>query len=309
METLKRRGVKASNLLVAGHAVIDEVLDSPNHESRQSLGGALCYSCVCLKSLGHEADVVTHVGKDFPVKFRRFLRQFANVDIDEWYVNNSPTTRYLIDRREEERRLWLRAKCNDITKDDFRLAMDRLRSNSPKGLIVNPVAGEISLDLLKTVSKEFDHVFVDSQGFTRRFHRTTREVSMKDGLDISRLDGVDALKADMDELFAWTGSNNEKRAVKELSRFVQNVIVTSGSGLVELYVNGISTYRMKPLEVVVRDTTGAGDILVATLAAEYLAGKSMKDALRFAVIASSLAVQRVGIRKAILSRDAICKKL
>jgi ribokinase len=132
---------------------------------------------------------------------------------------------------------------------------------------------------------------------------------MKSGLNISSLAGVDTLKADEDELFAWTGKENTQDAISQLSTFVGNIIVTSDGGIVELYRNGELSYKTKPLEVKVKDTTGAGDIMLAALTARLLETNSMREALKFATVASSLSVQNVGIRKAILSRSRIMKEL
>ena len=67
--------------------------------------------------------------------------------------------------------------------------------------MLNRVAGEIFLSLLERISKEFDQVFIDSQGFVRRFNKKTGEVGMRTGLDISALAGVDVLKTDTRGVF------------------------------------------------------------------------------------------------------------
>lgn len=308
---MERRGTKAaSSLFVAGHVVIDEIIDTPlQRVPRQELGGALCYSALCLKSLGYETEIVTRVGADFPRAYSKFLISEANVDIDEWRVNNVNSTKYRIDRSGDERRLWLASKCSDLTFNDFKRALNETSRDLPKALILNPVAGEVSLKLLESVSKEFELVFVDSQGFTRKFDEKTGEVSKKSGLDISSLVGVDALKADAGELYSWTGSKNKEDAINQLSTFVGNVIFTSGRGTVELYGKGKLRGRTKPLEVKVKDNTGAGDILLAAYAARFLETNNTLDALEFGTAASSLAVQEIGIKKAILSRSKIMKEL
>ena len=296
----------ASSVFIAGHAVVDEIIDAPLQKiPRLELGGALCYSALVLKSLGYETEIVTRVGEDFPRKYSRFLLSDAGIDIEEWRTKNQRTTRYRIDRSGMEKRLWLLSKCSDLTFSDFKRAFDDVSQSLPKILILNPVAGEISMQLLKRVSKEFEHVFLDSQGFTRTFEEKTGLVSMKTGLDISSLAGVDFLKAGVDELFAWTGINDKQRAIVQLSTFVDNLIITSGGSGVELYKQGILSFRSTPLKVDVKDTTGAGDIMLASFAGHFLETNSLKESLEFATAASSLALEKIGIRKAILTRGRI----
>ena len=307
---MDRRDTRAaSSLFIAGHAVIDEIIDSESqHLPRKELGGALCYSALCLKSLGYETEIVTRVGGDFPREYCRYLLSEAGIDIEEWRIKDAKSTSYRIDLSGEERRLWLVSRCNDLTFGDFKRAFDEVSRELPKVLILNPVAGEVSLKLLKRVSKEFERVFVDSQGFTRLFDEKTGEVSMKTGLDVSALAGVDVLKADLRELCSWTGMKDKQSAVDQLSTFVDNLLVTSGSGVVELYRNGLLSFRTKPLKVEVRDTTGAGDIMLSAFAARFLETDSMNEALEFATAASSLSVQKIGIKKAIQSRTKIMEE-
>ncbi len=245
----------------------------------------------------------------FPGSTARYLLSEAGIDIEEWRIREAKSTSYRIDRSGEERRLWLASKCSDLTFGDFKRAFDEASRELPKVLILNPVAGEVSLKLLKRVSKEFERVFVDSQGFTRRFDEKTGEASMKTGLDISSLAGVDVLKADLEELCSWTGTTNKQSAIEQLSTFVGNLLVTSGSGIVELYRNGLLSFRTKPLEAEVKDTTGAGDIMLSAFAARFLETNSMNEALEFATAASSLSVQKIGIKKAIQSRTKIMEEM
>jgi sugar/nucleoside kinase (ribokinase family) len=304
---LERRSASAaSNIFIAGHAVVDEIIDSPSQKiPRLELGGALCYSALVLKSLGCDMEIVTRVGEDFPRKYSRFLLSDAGIDIEEWRTKNQRTTRYRIDRSGKERRLWLLSKCGDLTFGDFKRAFDEVSQTPPKVLILNPVAGEISMQLLKRISKEFEHVFVDSQGFTRKFEEKTGLVSMNSKLDISSLAGVDFLKADEEELCAWTGLKEKQSSIDQLSTFVENLIITSGATTVELYEGGTLRFHMDPLKVEVKDTTGAGDIMLSSFAARFLETNSLQKSLEFATAASSLAVERIGIRKAILSRQRI----
>jgi len=292
---------------VAGHIVVDEIIDNVGQITpRRALGGAPSYSSLALSSLGYKPEIVTHIGEDFPVAYFKLIQEKTGIDLGRWISPGFKTTRYRIDRSGEHRRLWLAAKCRELIFEDFRPFLEE--SSSTKALVLNPVAGEISLSLLERISKEFDHVFIDSQGFVRRFDKKTGEVGMRSGLDISALAGVDVLKADLEELSAWTGTRNKESAIRQLSRFVDTLLLTSGPAAVEVYESGEPKMRAIPFKVQVFDTTGAGDIMLSSFAARLTEMSEIKEALSFAVTASTLAVRNYGVEKAILSKAEVEEK-
>jgi len=301
---LSASGVTSFEIVVAGHIVVDEIIDEIGQVTpRRALGGAPSYSSLALSSLGYRPEIVTHVGEDFPAAYLKLIKEKTGIDIKKWISPGFKTTSYRIDRSGEHRRLWLAARCRELAFEDFRSFLEE--TPSTKALVLNPVAGEISLSLLERVSKEFDHTFIDSQGFVRRFDKKTGEVGMRSGLDISALAGVDVLKADLEELTAWTGTRNKESAIRQLSRFVSTLLLTSGPSAVEVYESGESKMRAIPFKVQVADTTGAGDIMLSSFAARFTETGDIKDALAFAVTASTLAVRNYGVEKAILSKAEV----
>ena len=240
---------------MAGHIVVDEIIDNIGQVApRRALGGAPSYSSLALSSLEYKPEIVTHIGEDFPISYFKLIEERTGIDIRKWISPGFKTTSDRIDRTAEHRRLWLVARCREIIYDDFRLFLGE--TSNTKALVLNPVAGEISLSLLERISKEFDHVYIDSQGFVRRFDKKTGEVGMRSGLDISALTGVDVLKADLEELSAWTGTRNKESAIRQASRFVNILLLTSGPSAVEVYESGESKMRAIPFKVQVADTTG-----------------------------------------------------
>lgn len=294
-------------LVVAGHVVIDNITDSEDQSiPREALGGAVSYSSICLQSLGHKAEVITRIGHDFPGEFSKFLVTNGGIDVEKWRCSGFKTTRYEIDRSVEPRRLRLAAKCKDLNVTDFAAYFSN--SHAHNTLLVDSVAGEISLELLERISKEFDLVFVDSQGFVRAFEYDGR-VSMNSGLNISSLSGVDFLKADVDELLAWTGSSRASESVRQLSTFVPNILLTSGKGKVEFYENGKLILTGFPPVTTARDNTGAGDVMLSAFAARYLESSDPREALLFSTAAASLAVRKQGIQKAVMNKKEIIEQM
>ena len=293
-----------SDVLIAGHIVVDEVIDFRGQISpRRSLGGPASYSSLALTSLGFKPEVISKVGEDFPVGYCQLLQEKAGLDISHFISRNEKTTRFRIDRSINPRRLWLVSKCRDLSSMDFRLNSVQAISR-PRALIVNSVAGEISLSLLDRISKEFDLVFVDSQGFVRKFSKNG-EVEMRFGLDISSLSGVDFLKADRNELIAWTGLKDLEASVRQIAKFTQYLIITSGPGNADIFEGQKLRWRSKPLEVNIADTTGAGDIFLAVFAATYSQSENIRTALSTAICAATLSLETKGIEKALLARKRI----
>ncbi len=293
-----------SDVLIAGHIAVDEVIDFRGQISpRRSLGGPASYSSLALTSLGFKPEVISKVGEDFPVEYCQLLQEKAGLDISHFISRNEKTTRFRIDRSINPRRLWLVSKCRDLSSMDFRLNSVQAILR-PKALIVNSVAGEISLSLLDRISKEFDLVFVDSQGFVRKFSKNG-EVEMRFGLDISSLSGVDFLKADRNELIAWTGLKDWEASIRQVAKFTQYLIITSGPGNAEIFEGQKLRWRSKPLEVNIADTTGAGDIFLAVFAATFSQSENIQTALSTAICAATLSLETKGIEKAFLSRQRI----
>jgi len=305
IDHLSTRDQKDSlSILVAGHAVVDEIIDAKDQITpRKALGGPISYCSISLRSLGYSPKIVTHVGDDFPIQYADLLRNKAQVDVLDWKSNGYKTTSYRIDRSGEHRRLWLSARCQELSINDFAGFVEN--SSKVGGLIVNPVANEVSLTVLERISKEFDLVLIDSQGFVRKFSKHTGEVGMRAGLDISSLAGVDYLKADSEELSAWTGTKNKESAIRQISQFADSILLTSGPGRVEIYHQGRLKLSALPFKVEVRDTTGAGDIMIASFAARISETGDLEDSIRFAMSASTLAVRNYGIEKATLSKQEV----
>jgi sugar/nucleoside kinase (ribokinase family) len=286
-------------IVVAGHAVLDQIIDSPSQVGpRFALGGGLSYSCIALTSLGYSCAGITKVGTDFPSEYSTLLKERANFDVSQFIDPIRKTTSYLIDSTVEPRKLQLLSRCTSISRYDFE------KRTSNRALLVNTVANEISLPLLDRISKDYEFVAVDSQGFVRRLSKFG-DVSMRSGLDISSLSGVDLLKADRAELSAWTGSSDTDSSIRQISKFVEYILVPSGPGRIDLFNQGQIRFSLSPPRVTAKDTTGSGDILLASFFARYLETENFKEALSFSVAAASTAVLMHGIEKAILNSDKV----
>lgn len=300
----KNRRIR-TRIFLAGHVAIDSIIDRPGEEPRTALGGPIGYCSTALKSYGAPFDIYTKVGKDFPKEFAEFLSSNAGITLDPFVSETFPTTRFRIDRSKEPRQMWLTSRCEEF---DSNLTSELNLGGSSEErhlLMANPIAGEISTELLSKMATNFETVLADSQGFIRSFDPIDGRVTAKYGVDLSCLEDVDYLKGDRFELSAWSGAKDLDSSMAQIGRRARHVILTSGSGPVDLYEGTSLRFRAKPLGVEVRDTTGAGDIMLAIFAASLAEGEDERDSLRRAVAAATIAVEKVGIRKAILDRKQV----
>lgn len=88
------------------------------------------------------------------------------------------------------------------------------------------------------------------------------------------------------------------------SRSNQTIVVTLGSKGAA-YLQGKSFTSMAGRRVNAVDTTGAGDCFVGALAVGLLEGRDLPDAIRFANIAASLSVQKLGASDSLPHRDEV----
>ena len=128
---------------------------------------------------------------------------------------------------------------------------------------------------------------------------------MRSGLDISALAGVDVLKTDLEELSAWVGTSNKESAIRQLSRFVNVILLTSGPGAIEVYEAGSRILKAHPFKVEVSDTTGAGDIMMSTFAARFTETESLRKHLHLRSRQVLLQCRNYGVEKAILSKEEV----
>jgi sugar/nucleoside kinase (ribokinase family) len=288
-----------AELWVVGHTVIDYVIDNLSlaDHPRVSLGGPVPYCSIALSSLGAKPHVVTKIGSDFPDSFSKLLYELTGISLESMKLPGEKTTSFRIDRTVTPRRMWLLAKCKSIEHSDFTFLQG---CSNERALIVNTVAGEVSLETLDRVSKKYDKIFLDSQGFVRTFSKIDGEVGMKNRMDLSALSGVDFLKADRRELSAWTGVKDTTISIKQVCNFATFLILTDGPRKVEIYEGATMKYRAKPVGFPISDTTGAGDIFLSVFASAFLRQRDIPESLALATAASSLSVRKFGIEKAIL---------
>jgi ribokinase len=117
------------------------------------------------------------------------------------------------------------------------------------------------------------------------------------------------LTPNADEARELAGEREPEAAARALAaRTGAPVLVTLGAeGALLLDGDRIERLAAPPVDVV--DTTGAGDALNGSLAAELAAGRPLREAVRFAVAAAALSTRAAGARAGMPRRDDVVAAL
>ena len=110
------------------------------------------------------------------------------------------------------------------------------------------------------------------------------------------------------ELLTGIAINNEEDAKlaadKLISMGVENVIITLGSlGALIRDASGFATQEARKVEAV--DTTAAGDVFNGALCVALTEGMDIRDAVRFATVAASISVTRMGAQSSVPTRNEV----
>ena len=121
------------------------------------------------------------------------------------------------------------------------------------------------------------------------------------------LDGV-ILTPNADEARTLAGEQDVEAAARALAaRTGAPVLVTLGADGALLLSGEVERLPAPAVDVV--DTTGAGDAVNGALAAELAAGRPLREAARFAMVAAALSTRAAGARAGMPRRDDVLAAL
>jgi sugar/nucleoside kinase (ribokinase family) len=127
-------------------------------------------------------------------------------------------------------------------------------------------------------------LFMDCQHTTLSIHTPSM---------IQALQGVDFFAPNECEALAFTGESDVFRALDVLAEIVPAVMIKRG-GKGVIARKGTERWVVPPIQVEVRDTTGAGDSFNAGFLYAHLQGLPMEDCLKYGNITGGLSVQNAG---------------
>ncbi|MEM3526167.1 MAG: PfkB family carbohydrate kinase, partial [Candidatus Jordarchaeaceae archaeon] len=248
---------------------------------------------------GGRVGIVSKIGRDLD---EDSLAIFRELEIQTSIIKTSGlTTNFELLYLREGRQLRLVARCEPILLEDIPKSF--LEADS---LLVSPIAGEISLDFMKKISRKTDSILaIDTQGFVRKFDEQGNVYfdTWTEGEQILPL--VDIVKFSRREaLMATDCENIYEAAQKVLNLGPEIVIITLGEEGV--LISGKENFSITPKtnQERVVETTGAGDIFFGVFLLEYSLTNDVKNAGKIATIAASKSTERRGMSR-FVTRDQI----
>lgn len=120
------------------------------------------------------------------------------------------------------------------------------------------------------------------------------------GNDFSKYRGADLITPNLTEFETVTGEMQSEadlieKAKKLIADFdIKAVLITRSEQGMSLITNDNSEFHLPAIAKEVADVTGAGDTVIATLAAALAAGQSLQQAVTLANVAASIVVSKLG---------------
>lgn len=273
-------------LAIAGHIVLDTIV--LKDRTVTSLGGPPCYAGLQARALGADVTVVTKVGYDLSDQHLMWLAKNQLNLHGLARSRTKPTTRFRIVQRRGPRELFLLSRCERIPRS-------LLNSLTADGIILSPVAGELSVAFVREAAKRFRTVYLDPQGFLRTFNATGRCRLQPFPRPI--LQYANVVKVDLEEARALTGRTSLLDALRAIqSRGPRVVAGTRGRRGILLLYDG-SAYHIPVQEASVVDTTGAGDIFAGAFMAAFLSERDPLWAACVGAAASSRSTRYAALSK------------
>ncbi|MDR0319043.1 MAG: PfkB family carbohydrate kinase [Nitrososphaerota archaeon] len=197
------------NVCIIGSFSLDSITAPGLNGSFHSLGGAVTYSSLAVKSLGEKAAVVSRVGADLPeAHLLKLHREGIDISAVKRYPQET-TTRFELCYNKDfsERTLKLTCRGYPISLDDIPHDL------YSKIIHVAPIAGEINYEVIKRLKTCCNTLSLDPQGFLRSFDEKGN-VTPNLQADMRVLELVDICKMSQDEIFVLTDKVELNRAIE-----------------------------------------------------------------------------------------------
>src|SRR2546425_1241924 len=228
-------------------------------------GGSALYSSLAAVSLGARVSVFSNIGCDYPNLILSLIKS-RGIDVTGVKKFNGLTTRFKISYRGDSRKLELIHPGRRLKPAD--------RSRSLEAIHLGPVFMEIGLDVLNYARRHSRFLSLDVQGLLRTLSedRSVRLVRRSIGPFLSKCNLVKVTEEEARVMAP--AATTVATARRLLHKGPQYVIVTRGrSGSLLVRKDGDALHMPSVPESEVVDLTGAGDILIGSWLATFLALK------------------------------------
>jgi Sugar kinases, ribokinase family len=286
------------NLACVGLISNDEIVI--NGKSYSCLGGSVIYSCLQWAKFKLNPFLVSIVGNDIYKDLESILFSFG---INNFYIKVLG-----------EKTLRFRNIYNDTRKQEVLnyspviMDLSFLMNTKFKLISFLPILNELDFKQIELLRNSSEYFALDLQGLCR---------SVKDNLIIRKqwewsskyLHLFDIVKADLYELYALSNNESFEQSINKIAESgCKIILVTLGKVGSLAFYKDILLYMssFEPNRIV--DTTGAGDVFLASFNYYYLKTLNIYDSLTFASAASSYKVENLCF-KSIASEEKILDRI
>ena len=277
------------DLTIIGH-VMNETIKFPHDSLGPVLGGPAAYSSVIAACLGARVGLVTRTGPDLP---QELLLPLFQAGIDTRGMRRVRESRHslLIYDNQGNKTLQFPKTGEVITLRD--VPAEYFESGI---FYLATLEGEVSLDLLETLTKNTAVLAIDLGGYGGAHCSEHTE----EGLDATikaffpKINIAKASLEDCDYLFPYNNYsiNDLAQILVDLGAAV-GIITCGEKGVTVATIDG-DRFSIPPLTREVKDCTGAGDAFSAGFLVHYRRERNVREAALFASATASLLIEKSG---------------
>ncbi len=266
-------------IAVVGGLTIDITL-----ENIPIIGGPPWYAGTVSHALNSDVSIVSAVGTDYPTQFLQLLTKYG--------LNTSHVVKITVSNSYSFKPFFVKgARGLKLVSKGPENPLALLNDVEADAVIVSPVFKEVDEKLVKKARVKSGLLAIDIQGFVRDIDSQNNIVlTPLATYDVFRY--ADILHCSVEEALSLTGCNNIIDAASELAKHGARLcLIGLENGLLFLENKTLSFIEVKKPKSV-KDTTGAGDILIGAFTTLVAEGCSSEEASLKALEAVSLSLER-----------------
>ena len=275
-----------------GNPVYDYIKTKKVTPDGRVLSGCSTNAALALSKIGEKVRLVGAIGEDYS---QHFISSLAVHGIEHKIIPSKETGGFSLIYYDDfgNRTLDLLGRAADIDR------VDPVWYSDAQAVLIGPILGEISFDILREIRQNFDGLFFcDPQGLIRGADDNGRIFHEKcDGIEtaLSLFDIVKPNELEGEILTGIDCRQDPYKAARIIKLWGPKIVIVTLAELGSLIFDGHEFIDIPPYGIDLLDSTGAGDTYMAGFTFEYLkTGGDLRRAGCFASCTSSVMIENSG---------------
>lgn len=268
-------------------------------ELQSTTGGGATNTAVALSRLGHKVACISKTGCG--ANAQKIKKHLKKDKVDSLLIcNKKARTGYsiILDSLEHDRTiLAFKGSNNDLKFSEINL--NKLKT---KWFYFSTMMGE-AFKTLEKLAK-----FAEKNGIKIAFNASS--YLAEKGINYSKeiLKRTEIFVLNKEEAESMTKKDKIEDMLKELAKLVKIVIITDGKNDTKAY-DGKYVYTLKPNNIKIVETTGAGDAFACTFLSGMIKKNDIEFALELANINSESVIQHHGAKNKLLTSKEVLREM